>query len=306
MNYRKNKLERLTRVAHLYYEEDKTQGEIATLMNISRPLVSRILQEARDVGIVEIRVHRPTCDRDTVQEYLCQQFGLQEVVLFSDEESSAKIDHDIAKRMLAFVEKRQPEYLGLGWGAIIGIATRLLDRVPPHNTAIRSVCPLVGNSDVSSRQYHSDENVRIVAEHYDAQPVFLHAPVFYQDEAECNLLYATRRYQDVSHLWDKLDMALIGVHNTMIEQDVGYPMKHNKRTVGYLAGNSYDQYGSIVAPERNCIVHIPVEPLNHCRCVVGLCAADVSAAALLGALRTGMLTHVFLRESLAQTLLEES
>ena len=59
MNYRKNKLERLTRVAHLYYEEDKTQGEIAALMNISRPLVSRILQEARDVGIVEIRVHRP-------------------------------------------------------------------------------------------------------------------------------------------------------------------------------------------------------------------------------------------------------
>lgn len=306
MNYRKNKLERLTRVAHLYYEEDKTQGEIATLMNISRPLVSRILQEARDVGIVEIRVHRSACDRDTVREYLCQRFGLQEVVLFSDEESDEKINHDIAKQMLTFIEKRQPEYLGVGWGKIIGTATRLLDRVSSHNTAIRFVCPLVGNSNVSLRQYHSDENVRIVAERYGAQPVFLHAPVFYQDERECSLLYETRRYQDVNHLWDKLDMALVGVHNTMIEQDVGYPMKHNKHTVGYLVGNSYDQYGSMVEPERNCIVHIPAEPLNHCPCVVGLCAADVSSTALLGALRTGMLTHVFLRESLAQTLLEES
>ncbi|MDD6611953.1 MAG: sugar-binding domain-containing protein [Clostridiales bacterium] len=305
MNYRKNKLERLTRVAHLYYEEDKTQGEIATLMNISRPLVSRILQEARDVGIVEIRVHRPACDRETLQERLCQQFGLQEAVLFSDEESSARIDHDIAKRMLEFIEERQPEYLGIGWGSIIGTATKLLDRIPPHATSIRSVCPLLGNSSVSSRQYHSDENVRIIAECYGAQPVFLHAPIFYPDEEERNLLYATRHYQAVSRQWDKLDMALVGVHDTTIERDVGYPMERNSRTVGHLAGNSYDRNGSIVAPERNCIVHIPVENLTHCRCVVGLCAADVSPMALIGALRTGILTHIFLRESLAETLLEE-
>lgn len=57
MKYRKEKLERLARVAHLYYEENKTQGEIADMLRVSRPLVSRMLNEARSIGIVEIRVH---------------------------------------------------------------------------------------------------------------------------------------------------------------------------------------------------------------------------------------------------------
>lgn len=305
MNYRKNKLERLTRVAHLYYEEDKTQGEIATIMNISRPLVSRILQEARDVGIVEIRVHRPACDRETLQQRLCQRFGLQEAVLFYEEDTNVSIDYDIAKKILEFIEERQPQHLGIGWGSIIGAATKLMERLPSRPTSVRSVCPLLGNSSVSSRQYHSDENVRIIAEFYDAQPVFLHAPIFYQDEAERNLLYATRHYQDVSRQWGKLDMTLVGIHDITVERDIEYPMVRNSRTVGHLAAHAYDRNGSIVAPERDCIAHIPLEHLTHCRCVIGLCATDVSTAALLGALRTGILTHVFLQESLAETLLKE-
>ncbi|MDO4286890.1 MAG: sugar-binding domain-containing protein [Eubacteriales bacterium] len=304
MNYRKNKLERIEKVAHLYYEEDKTQGEIADMMNVSRPLVSRILQEARDLGIVEIRVHQSACDTETLLERLCQQYGLQGGVLFSNEESSAKIDHDIAKRMLEYIEEKQPEYLGIGWGSIIGAATKMLDCVSPHETAIKAVCPLVGNSNVSSRQYHSDENVRIIAECYSAQPIFLHAPAFYEDKEDRSLLYATNHYQETRRHWERLDMAMVGIHDITVENDVGYPMMRNIRTVGHLAAHAYDSNGNIVEPERDCIAHIPLNDLTHCRCVVGLCAADVSPVALLGALRTRLLTHIFVKESLVASLLE--
>ncbi|MCD8357223.1 MAG: hypothetical protein LUE11_11735 [Clostridia bacterium] len=305
MNYRKNKLERLAKVAHLYYEEEKTQGEIANLMHVSRPLVSRILHEARDIGIVEIRVHQPACDTEAMLKRLCQRYGLQGGVLFSDEESSAMIDHNIAKRTLEFIEEEQPDCLGIGWGTIIGTATKMLDHIPPHETTMKSVCPLLGNSSGSLRQYHSDENVRIIAECYDAKPVFLHAPAFYGDEEERSLLYATRHYQEVCRQWERLDMALVGIHDTTVEHDVGYPMVRNIRTVGHLAAYAYDTNGNIVAPERDCIAHIPLENLAHCRCVVGLCAADVSTVALVGALKTGLLTHIFVRESLTESLLEE-
>src|SRR5688572_183025 len=46
----------LVRASRLYYLEERGQAEIARLLDISRPGVSRLLQRAREAKIVEIRV----------------------------------------------------------------------------------------------------------------------------------------------------------------------------------------------------------------------------------------------------------
>ena len=52
------KIERMVNVARLYYEQNKTQNEIAKELGISRPLVSILLTEARTCGIVTISINR--------------------------------------------------------------------------------------------------------------------------------------------------------------------------------------------------------------------------------------------------------
>ena len=47
------------RAAQLYYQQDLTMEAIGTELNVSRSSVSRLLQMARDRGIVEIKVHTP-------------------------------------------------------------------------------------------------------------------------------------------------------------------------------------------------------------------------------------------------------
>ena len=59
MNIRQDKLQRLTYVARCYYEQERTQNEIACELGVSRPLISRMLREARQLGIVEIRINEP-------------------------------------------------------------------------------------------------------------------------------------------------------------------------------------------------------------------------------------------------------
>ena len=49
----------LAEVAQRYYLEDLTQEQIARRLGVSRSQVSRMLKEAREQGIVEIRVHHP-------------------------------------------------------------------------------------------------------------------------------------------------------------------------------------------------------------------------------------------------------
>lgn len=52
------KQKKLAYVARRYYLDDQKQSDIAQELGVSRPLVSRMLSEARELGIVEIKIGR--------------------------------------------------------------------------------------------------------------------------------------------------------------------------------------------------------------------------------------------------------
>lgn len=305
MNHRKNKQERLSQVAYMYYEEDRTQSEIADLMQVSRPLVSRMLREARELGIVEIRVHQPVCDAGAMLKELCHIYGLQGGVLVPEAESDSASDYNLAQNVLEYIRSEQPKSLGIGWGTIVGCMTTLLEHLPPQKTAIQTVCPLIGNSGVCSRKFHTDENVRIIAEKLDAKPKFLYAPAFPQNITEHNLLHETAHYRMISEQWDRLDMAIVGIHETTAAADVDYPLPEDNRIAGHMLAYSYDIDGQFIRPETDYLVHIPLEKLAKCRQVVAVCGADVSPGVLAGALRTGILTHLFAQQTLAYAVIAD-
>ena len=59
MNISREKQQKLAYVARRYYLEDQKQSDIARELGVSRPLISRMLSEARALGVVEITVHEP-------------------------------------------------------------------------------------------------------------------------------------------------------------------------------------------------------------------------------------------------------
>lgn len=303
MNYRRDKLERLARVAHLYYEEDKTQGEIAELMCVSRPLVSRMLNEARNLGIVEIRVHSPARSAESLAEWMCRTYDLHSSMLVAEEESDDIINYTMAKRLLTYIEDQKPTVVGVGWGTVIGIAAKMLERVPVHRNSIQTLCPLLGNCNVLSRQYHSDENVRMLAEAYDAQPVFLHAPAYYSSEADAKRMRETQQYKNVVSQWEKLDLAVVEIHDDSIIDRTGYLCQ--EKAVGYAAGYGVDAEGNVI-PLTYSIMRIPLHMLERCRRVIGICAAGTSAQAVDGILRSGLITDVLAQDAMAEQLLRET
>ena len=57
MKISQEKQKKLAYVARRYYLEDQRQSDIAKELGVSRPMVSRMLAEARELGVVEITVH---------------------------------------------------------------------------------------------------------------------------------------------------------------------------------------------------------------------------------------------------------
>lgn len=80
----KEKLLRLAHVARRYYLEDWKQIDIARELGVSRPLVSRMLGEARELGVVQITVYEPGEESAVLLDRLRLSTSLQGGVLVED------------------------------------------------------------------------------------------------------------------------------------------------------------------------------------------------------------------------------
>src|SRR5512142_3141540 len=85
----------LIRVAQLYYLDELTQAGIAQRLRLSRPKVQRLLQEARELGIVQIAIRPITGIFADLERALEERFGLREALVV---ETTTYKDQSIAAR----------------------------------------------------------------------------------------------------------------------------------------------------------------------------------------------------------------
>ena len=79
----KNRINKLADVAELYFIDGLTQAKIAQKVGVTRSMVSRMLTEARDEGIVSIKIERKFKYADDLQEKLTKAFNLNEAVIYN-------------------------------------------------------------------------------------------------------------------------------------------------------------------------------------------------------------------------------
>ena len=170
------KTERLGDVARMYYEQDRTQSEIADQYGISRPMVSKLLKEARDKGIVTIRISAPQEESGgalSLMELVGRCFGIYDGVAVPDGPNDQTTNEAVAEAAISYLSGLGGTGLGIGWGHIIGDVVKHMEQRETLVPIGTFVCPLIGNGGVGLKNYHSNELVRSIAEHSGAQPRFL-------------------------------------------------------------------------------------------------------------------------------------
>ena len=93
------KQKKLAYVARRYYLEDQRQSDIAKELGVSRPLISRMLSEARELGVVEITIHEPGARMENLLERLRSFCAIQTVFWWKTEWTRMKqIAHSLKGR----------------------------------------------------------------------------------------------------------------------------------------------------------------------------------------------------------------
>ena len=119
----------LSDIADFYFNEGLTQQEIAERVNMSRPSISRLLLEARENKIVEIKINRPIPTAPTLEIELCERFGLESAHIL---ESGISTEEDVFRnlgRLGAEVLNKHLQddmILGLSWGTTVHVVVQEL------------------------------------------------------------------------------------------------------------------------------------------------------------------------------------
>ena len=307
------KTERLVNVARMYYEQDRTQSEIADRYGISRPMVSKLLKEARDRGIVTIRINAPKGESGgapSLMELVGRCFGIYDGVAVPGGPNDQTTNEAVAEAAISYLSGLGGTGLGIGWGHIIGDVVKHMEQKAKLVPIGTFVCPLIGNGGVGLKNYHSNELVRVIAEHSGAEPAFLYSPAYVLSEQELNLTKELDNYRMVSEAWRKLDVALVNIGNFPSVPDFASEARYGdvlvkQKAVGRILNYFVNREGRILYSETDYAIQIPLELLRKTKHVVGICSANTSSAALRAVLRTGLVNYLIAPGRVVETALKE-
>ena len=172
-----SKRQKLVEVAKAYFLEDRTQAEIAKQLGISRSQVSRYLTEAREDGIIQIRIIDNENHSTRTATILKERYShLKHVIIIHSFEHTPEIIRSNIGRYAAnfLVETIQPGLrITLGCGRTMEAMVKAL---PERKIADISVIQAMGNLGHEAHKIDYNEIARVATEKLGGKVHYLSAP----------------------------------------------------------------------------------------------------------------------------------
>lgn len=286
----------LLEVATCYYELRMTQEEISKRINTSRSTVSRLLDEARECGIVHIRINYPWQRSHDLEQKLVGRFGLREARVLvgkgRQEEELRRGMGDLAARLLdSLVTDNQ--VLGVSYGRSLASTIAALD---PSRKVSMSVVPIIGAVGSENPAFDGPDLVHRFAKAYGAEYRYLPVPLLVEDVRTRDALMQLPTVYETLNIARRADIVILGIGS--LSTDVtsgiwkGYLENHQLRrihqegAVGYMCGQFYDARGRLLDLEINRrSIGIGVRALTRIESVIAVASGNAKVEAILGAVR---------------------
>jgi DNA-binding transcriptional regulator LsrR (DeoR family)/AcrR family transcriptional regulator len=286
-------------VAVRYYIHHETQDEIARAIGRSVATVSRLLTKAEDAGVVEMDVAQPHALVPALQVALVKQFGLRvaRVIHVSPAETHTVVPRigDFAARYLATVLGHEST-LAISWGTHVQAVALALPAMALRDA---HVVQAVGSRGATRPQLVHPRLVQSLAIRLEATPHFLPAPLITATVAERDAIGRDPYFGKVLERLAQTDVALLGIGSTSTQHSALYragildewelERVRSVGAVGEMLAEFFDIQGRIVGTDiSRRVVGMREAEMRHAGTVIAIASGEEKAAAILGALRTGI------------------
>jgi len=308
-----DQIARLVQVAHLYYDENLSQQEIADKLEVSRSLIAQYLQQARDRGIVRIEVINPMNSCENIALEIQERANLERVFIVPGMHKF----QDLTMRAIAgaaskYLEQNitDSDILGMAWGRTI---TRLVQLLAPSVPRDIDVVPLMGERGYTGTYSQINQIVLQTAQSFNGRPYFLLTPMFVSSVQLKQDLMNDPEVRPAVERWDKLTTAVIGIGAVPPSPgSIAYVgaklmrMMQERGAVGDICGRHFDDDGNLIENEMNDrMISISLDQIRKIKRVIAVASGVEKTRSVLSAMKTKLFSVLFIDEMLAESMLNK-
>ncbi len=298
-----NQHDLMVRAAWMYYADELTHAEIAHKLHLSRVKVTRLLQRARETGIVEIRVVEPMPPDLELSREIEITFGVQQAVVTQTPEAAARAAADALTFLL------EPEMaIGFGWSSTVRQMAAYIH--PPRTTLACTVIDLVGTVIGKANPYSVSGRV---ADALEATLKPLAVPVVVSSPEARAAILAERSIAETLEAARNSDLAFVGIGevgptSTLVETGFLTASEmialEENGAVGDMLMRYFDANGAPVHHETDArVIGLSLDDLANIPNVVLVAHGTHKTAAIQGALHSGLVNTLITDMTTASALL---
>ncbi|GAA1477066.1 sugar-binding domain-containing protein [Nocardioides aestuarii] len=298
----------LSALARRYYLEDASKTDLAAEFSISRFRVARLLQQARETGIVTIQIADHDERSESLSAELAHHLMLDECVVVKAGDDDADNRRRLAKVAAARIQDQvnEGDVLGLSWGRTLAAIGEELADLPPC-----TIIQLTGTVGHDLRQ-SPVEVIRRIAGRSSVDAVAIFAPLFAASEAAARTFRRDPAIRAALQRYDHLDHAVLAVGSwvppitqldTLVtERDLEELAREG--TAAEVAGIFLRADGSPVdAAAARRRISVSVDELLATPQVTAVAGSVEKAPAIAATARSGLLTSLVTDDRTAASLL---
>ena len=308
------KRKNMIKIAKMYYYGNMSQDDIANVMDMSRPKISRMLAEARKFNIVQITVHDQSSSNAQNEQKLRDHFNLEHVSIVPTATSALATKENIGISASNLLNERicENSKIGISWGTTLEAFTR--EFVAKHPAPLAKAVQLVGGTYSQSLNIDGRELVKELAKKLQCKHSLLQAPLIVHNPALRDLLMQEPAVMEHFELINKLDIAFVGIGFANYKDSIAYRAHYIEENEGLrlselglvcdICGHQLAQDGT--EPNTflsNRVVGISLAELNRVPLVVGLAEGHKKVIPILAALRGHHINAMIIDEVAAISLI---
>lgn len=303
-----DRLSVLAGVAWSYYIDGLTQADIAQRMSTSRATIGRLLQEARDNGVVRISIDPSVLATMSLSRGLCERYGLEDALVVPRQAATAvsiSANRRVAIAAAGYLERylKPGTVIGFGWGDTV---MHLLFSIRAESLDGVMFASVAGGIDRYSREVFATGNG--IQAHLQLIP----APLVVNSPATAEALRQDTSVTQVLELSRTAVATITGIGGTDLSGSSVRARLYTPRTiegitalggVGDMLGEWFDAEGHVV-PQATSDRRIGMDlaELRRMPHVIGVAAGRAKASAIRAALRGGYLNVLVTDEETAEAL----
>ncbi len=305
--------EKLRLVARLYYLDGLGQADVAKFAKVSQAKVSRMLALARERGIVRITVADYEPRRRELEDELRARLGLTMVTIIKSveglvgEDLRRSVGHFGAPEVNALIQPR--DVVALAGGRTIH---ELVRHLPELRSKSLTVVQAMGSVDSNVSVFDAQEVGRVMAQRLGGIFLSLNTPAFIPEKRTRDALLELPQVRSVRENLDRANLAIVGLgtlaNSVFVERGtLDAAMTRDlvrAGAVGEICGRFIDENGDECETTwRDRVISVETAQLRRIPQVIGVVSGNDRSAAILAAIRGGLIKSLVIDELGASALL---